>query len=142
VHPARTIELQSITPSYPKALRGVTLGVRSDSKHRQPWLPRPRVQYGHNLRDIDELCSCHIVKLLHQVHTIACVTSLALLIVSGGCFAVVLPDVHLAASWWMFYHRDSTPLLATFAPDVFFLYRSSLLGLRQVPFINVSSFSC
>ena len=32
---ARTIELQSTTPSYPKAPRGVTLGVRSGSKHRQ-----------------------------------------------------------------------------------------------------------
>jgi hypothetical protein len=36
VRPARTIELQSIAPSYPKAPQGVTLGVRSDSKHRQP----------------------------------------------------------------------------------------------------------
>jgi hypothetical protein len=35
VHLARTIELQSTTPSYPKASQGVTLGVRSDSKHRQ-----------------------------------------------------------------------------------------------------------
>jgi hypothetical protein len=35
----RTIELQSTTPSYPKAPRGVTLGVRSDSKHQQPGLP-------------------------------------------------------------------------------------------------------
>jgi hypothetical protein len=35
VHPARNIELQSTTPSYPKAPRGVTLGVQSDSKHRQ-----------------------------------------------------------------------------------------------------------
>jgi hypothetical protein len=35
----RTIELHSTTPSYPKAPRGVTLGVRSDSKHRhlRPW---------------------------------------------------------------------------------------------------------
>jgi hypothetical protein len=33
--PARTIELQSTTPSYPKAPQGVTLGVRSNSKHRQ-----------------------------------------------------------------------------------------------------------
>jgi hypothetical protein len=32
---ARTIELQSTAPSYPKALRGVTLAVRSESKHRQ-----------------------------------------------------------------------------------------------------------
>jgi hypothetical protein len=32
---AQTIELQSTTPSYPKAPRGVTLGVRLDSKHRQ-----------------------------------------------------------------------------------------------------------
>jgi hypothetical protein len=31
---ARTIELQSTAPSYPKAPQGVTLGVRSDSKHR------------------------------------------------------------------------------------------------------------
>jgi hypothetical protein len=35
VHLARTIELQSIAPSYPKAPRGVTPGVRSGSKHRQ-----------------------------------------------------------------------------------------------------------
>jgi hypothetical protein len=35
VHLARTIELQSIAPSYPKAPRGVTLGVQSSSKHRQ-----------------------------------------------------------------------------------------------------------
>jgi hypothetical protein len=35
VHLARTIELQSTAPSYPKALQGVTLGVWSDSKHRQ-----------------------------------------------------------------------------------------------------------
>jgi hypothetical protein len=35
VHPARTIELQSTTPSYPKAPRGVTPGVWSGSKHRQ-----------------------------------------------------------------------------------------------------------
>jgi hypothetical protein len=35
VHLARTIELQSTTPSYPKAPRGVTSGVRSGSKHRQ-----------------------------------------------------------------------------------------------------------
>jgi hypothetical protein len=33
---ARTIELQSTTPSYPKAPRGVTPGARSGSKHRQP----------------------------------------------------------------------------------------------------------
>jgi hypothetical protein len=32
---ARTIELQSATPSYPKAPRGVTLGAWSGSKHRQ-----------------------------------------------------------------------------------------------------------
>jgi hypothetical protein len=32
---ARTIELQSTTLSYPKAPQGVTLGVLSDSKHRQ-----------------------------------------------------------------------------------------------------------
>jgi hypothetical protein len=32
---ARTIELQWVTPSYPKAPRGVTLGVRSGPKHRQ-----------------------------------------------------------------------------------------------------------
>jgi hypothetical protein len=32
---ARTIELQSATPSYPKAPRGVTPGARSGSKHRQ-----------------------------------------------------------------------------------------------------------
>jgi hypothetical protein len=31
---ARTIKLQSATPSYPKAPRGVTLGVRSGPKHR------------------------------------------------------------------------------------------------------------
>jgi hypothetical protein len=31
---ARTIELQSTTPSYPKAPRGVTPGARSDPKHR------------------------------------------------------------------------------------------------------------
>jgi hypothetical protein len=36
VRPARTIELHSTAPSYPKAPRGVTPGVRSDSKHRQP----------------------------------------------------------------------------------------------------------
>jgi hypothetical protein len=35
VHLARTIELQSTAPSYPKAPRGVTPGVRSGSKHRQ-----------------------------------------------------------------------------------------------------------
>jgi hypothetical protein len=35
VHLARTIELQSTTPSYPKAPRGVTPGVWSGSKHRQ-----------------------------------------------------------------------------------------------------------
>jgi hypothetical protein len=35
VRPARTIELQSITLSYPKAPQVVTLGVWSDSKHRQ-----------------------------------------------------------------------------------------------------------
>jgi hypothetical protein len=34
VHLAQTIELQSTAPSYPKAPQGVTLGVRSDSKHR------------------------------------------------------------------------------------------------------------
>jgi hypothetical protein len=33
--PTRTIELKSAAPSYPKALQGVTLGVRSDSKRRQ-----------------------------------------------------------------------------------------------------------
>jgi hypothetical protein len=32
---ARTIELQSTTPSYPKAPRGVTLGARLGPKHRQ-----------------------------------------------------------------------------------------------------------
>jgi hypothetical protein len=32
---ARTIELQSVTPSYPKAPRGVTPGARSGPKHRQ-----------------------------------------------------------------------------------------------------------
>jgi hypothetical protein len=35
VYLARTIELQSTAPSYPKAPRGVTPGVRSGSKHRQ-----------------------------------------------------------------------------------------------------------
>jgi hypothetical protein len=35
VHLARTIELQSTTPSYPKTPRGVTPGLRSGSKHRQ-----------------------------------------------------------------------------------------------------------
>jgi hypothetical protein len=35
VRRARTIELESATPSYPKAPRGVTLGARSGSKHRQ-----------------------------------------------------------------------------------------------------------
>jgi hypothetical protein len=35
VCPARTIELQSTAPSYPKALQGVTLGVWSDFKHQQ-----------------------------------------------------------------------------------------------------------
>jgi hypothetical protein len=34
VRRARTIELQSTTPSYPKAPQRVTLGVRSDSKDR------------------------------------------------------------------------------------------------------------
>jgi hypothetical protein len=33
VRPARTIELHSIALSYPKAPQGVTLGVRSGSKH-------------------------------------------------------------------------------------------------------------
>jgi hypothetical protein len=33
---ARTIELQSVTPSYPKAPRGVTLGARSGPKHLRP----------------------------------------------------------------------------------------------------------
>jgi hypothetical protein len=32
---ARTIDLQSATPSYPKAPRGVTPGARSGPKHRQ-----------------------------------------------------------------------------------------------------------
>jgi hypothetical protein len=32
---ARTIELQSTAPSYPKASVGVTLGVRLGSKHRE-----------------------------------------------------------------------------------------------------------
>jgi hypothetical protein len=35
VRPTRTIELQSVTPSYPKAPRGVTLGARLGPKHRQ-----------------------------------------------------------------------------------------------------------
>jgi hypothetical protein len=35
VRSARTIELQSVTPSYPKAPRGVTLGARSSPKHQQ-----------------------------------------------------------------------------------------------------------
>jgi hypothetical protein len=35
VHLARTIELQSATPSYPKAPLGVTPGARSGPKHRQ-----------------------------------------------------------------------------------------------------------
>jgi hypothetical protein len=35
VRPARTIELQSVTPSYPKAPRGVTPGAQSGPKHRQ-----------------------------------------------------------------------------------------------------------
>jgi hypothetical protein len=35
MHLARTIELQSIAPSYPKAPRGVTPGVQSGSKLRQ-----------------------------------------------------------------------------------------------------------
>jgi hypothetical protein len=35
VYLARTIELHSTALSYPKAPRGVTLGVRSGSKHRQ-----------------------------------------------------------------------------------------------------------
>jgi hypothetical protein len=34
VHLARTIELQSATPSYPKAPRGATPGARSGPKHR------------------------------------------------------------------------------------------------------------
>jgi hypothetical protein len=32
---ARTIELQSVTPSYPKAPQGVTPGAQSGPKHRQ-----------------------------------------------------------------------------------------------------------
>jgi hypothetical protein len=35
VRPARTIELQPVTPYYPKAPRGVTPGARSGPKHRQ-----------------------------------------------------------------------------------------------------------
>src|SRR5690242_14876143 len=35
MHLARTIELQSTTPSYPKAPRGVTPGAWSGPKHRQ-----------------------------------------------------------------------------------------------------------
>jgi hypothetical protein len=35
VHLARTIELQSVTPSYPKAPRGVTPSARSGPKHRK-----------------------------------------------------------------------------------------------------------
>jgi hypothetical protein len=35
VRSARTIELQSVTPSYPKAPRGVTPGARSSPKHRK-----------------------------------------------------------------------------------------------------------
>jgi hypothetical protein len=35
VRPARTIELQSVTLSYPKAPRGVTPGARTGPKHRQ-----------------------------------------------------------------------------------------------------------
>jgi hypothetical protein len=35
MHLARTIELQSATPSYPKAPRGVTPGAQSGPKHRQ-----------------------------------------------------------------------------------------------------------
>jgi hypothetical protein len=35
VRPTRTIKLQSVTPSYPKAPRGVTPGARSGPKHRQ-----------------------------------------------------------------------------------------------------------
>jgi hypothetical protein len=35
VRSARTIELESVTPSYPKAPRGVTSGARSGPKHRQ-----------------------------------------------------------------------------------------------------------
>jgi hypothetical protein len=35
MRPARTIELQSVTQSYPKAPRGVTPGARSGPKHRQ-----------------------------------------------------------------------------------------------------------
>jgi hypothetical protein len=34
MRPARTIELQSTAPAYLKAPQGVTLGVRSDSKHQ------------------------------------------------------------------------------------------------------------
>jgi hypothetical protein len=34
VRPTRTIELQSVTPSYPKAPRGVTSGAWSGPKHR------------------------------------------------------------------------------------------------------------
>jgi hypothetical protein len=46
VHLARTIEIQSTAPSYQKAPRGVTPGVRSGTKHRQSRLARdqPRVR--------------------------------------------------------------------------------------------------
>jgi hypothetical protein len=40
VRPTRTIELQLTALSYPKAPRGVTPSVRSDSKHRHKGLNR------------------------------------------------------------------------------------------------------
>jgi hypothetical protein len=42
---AQTIELQSTTSSYPKAPRGVTLGARSGSKHRQSLIPKDHFRY-------------------------------------------------------------------------------------------------
>jgi hypothetical protein len=49
VRPARTIELQSTTSSYPKAPRGVTLGVRSDSKHDNVALPPNSINFWNEL---------------------------------------------------------------------------------------------
>jgi hypothetical protein len=59
VRPTRAIELQSTTPSYPKAPQGVTLGVRSDSKRRQS-LPQTDLEIGSVDRSWVARMSCYM----------------------------------------------------------------------------------
>jgi hypothetical protein len=51
----------------------------------------------------------------------------AVLVVSGGCFAAMLPDVHLVSSWWILCHRNFTTCVGNLAFVFLFLLQVQLV---------------